>query len=233
MYTKSLDTGVINLLHDWLAQRVDKEALDWLDDKQEQISSGDNVKVFFTTFSKVPRYTGKRNLDLTAQDLQAACKLRKNWFPSHWNVEQVARTLLVLALPSDDSQKYLQILEQLFIAADVGELVALYQALPLSPYPEKLKKRAAEGVRSNMTAVFNAIALQNPYPSEYFDNLPWNQMVLKALFVGSSLNLIHGLDDRMNPELKRMLSDYADERMAASRSVPSELWRMVGERERG
>jgi hypothetical protein len=53
-------------------------------------------------------------------------------------------------------------------------------------------------------------------------------MVLKALFVGSPLHLIQGLDSRANYELARMLIDYAHERWAASRSVPAELWRLVG-----
>jgi hypothetical protein len=78
-----------------------------------------------------------------------------------------------------------------------------------------------------MTAVFNAVALQNPYPAEYFDNIAWNQMVLKALFVGSPLNLIYGLKQRNNSDLSQMLIDYADERKAANRDVSHELWKLV------
>jgi hypothetical protein len=53
-------------------------------------------------------------------------------------------------------------------------------------------------------------------------------MVLKALFVGSALWPIVGLDTRSNPALARMLRDYAHERWAASRPVSPELWRCVG-----
>ena len=52
-------------------------------------------------------------------------------------------------------------------------------------------------------------------------------MVLKALFVGSELGPIAGLDDRANPELARILIDYARERWAAGRPVTPELWRPV------
>lgn len=220
---------VTDLLRSWLSRHVAQESLTWLDEKQEQIANGATARVFFTAFSAVPRYTGKTDLELTPEDLQAAGAVRTDWFPTNWSVDQAGRTLLILALPSADTQKYLQTLEQVFTAADVGELVALYQALPLLPHPERHKARAAEGVRSNMTAVFNAVALHNPYPAKYLDNLAWNQMVLKALFVGSPLHLIQGIDRRANPELAKMLSAYAHERWAAKRTVPFELWRLVGQ----
>jgi hypothetical protein len=230
-----ISVSFIDLLHHWIARQISLEGLKWLDEKREEISNGAKPKVFFTAFSSVPRYTGKNDLQLTVEDLKTASLLRKGWLPSYWTVDQAARTLLVLALPQDNPEKYLHILEQVFTTADVGELVTLYQALPLFAYPERLQKRAAEGVRSNMTAVFNAVALKNPYPAEYFDNLAWNQMILKALFVGSSLNLIQGLQQRINPALGQMLTDYAQERSSANRSVPTELWQLLnlGSREEG
>ncbi|MBD2440518.1 EboA family metabolite traffic protein [Nostoc sp. FACHB-110] len=220
-------TSINELLHHWVTRQINSEAVTCLEETIKQINSGANTRIFFSAFSKVSRYTGKNQLKLTSQDLDNAAQIRPNWFPSHWSVDQAARTLLVLTLPQTDSEKYLYILEQVFQAADVGELVALYQALPLLPYPEKLQKRAAEGIRSNMTAVFNAVALQNPYPAEYFDTLAWNQMVVKALFVGSPLHLIQGLDLRANRELSRMLIDYAHERYSANRLVSAEIWRLV------
>lgn len=225
----SLDSSsVSNLLLRWLLQHVDKEGFSWLNEKRKQIAGGAPERVFFTAFSAVPRYTGKKDLELTSEDLQAAEVIQTGWFPGHWRVDQVARTLLVLALPQENAEKYLRMLEQIFTIADVGELVALYQSLPLLPYPERHFARAAEGVRSNMTTVFNAVALRNPYPADYFDNIAWNQMVLKAVFVGSSLYLIQGIDRRANPELARMLTDYAHERWVALRTVTPELWRPVG-----
>ncbi|MBW4613592.1 MAG: EboA family metabolite traffic protein [Desmonostoc vinosum HA7617-LM4] len=222
-------TNIVNLLYEWVAQQVTQETCNWLDEKRQEISSGVSVQIFFTAFSAVPRYTGKNRLELTPEDLQAASTMQTGWFPIHWHVEQAARTLLVLALPQDDADKYVYTLERVFTAADVGELVALYQALPLLSHPEKLQKLAAEGVRSNMTVVFNAIALRNSYPAQYFDTLAWNQMVLKALFVGSPLDLIQGIRERANPELARMLIDYARERYSAHRCVPNEIWPLVSQ----
>ncbi|BAZ13858.1 hypothetical protein NIES4071_56980 [Calothrix sp. NIES-4071] len=218
---------VANLLQSWLAARVSTEAFNWLETKCNAVSTGAPVSIFYAAFSAVPRYTGKQDLNLTSEELDAALNIHKGWYPNNWSVDQAARTILVLSFPSNNQKQYLQTLEQLFNAADVGELVALYQALPLLPYPGRLQKRAAEGVRSNMTAVFNAVALDNPYPSEYFDNQAWNQMVLKALFVGSPLSQIRGLEQRVNPQLTQMLTDYASERHAANRTVAPELWQLL------
>jgi hypothetical protein len=218
---------VANLLQSWLAARVSTEALNWLKTKYNEISTGAEVNIFYTAFSAAPRYTGKQDLNLTSEELKAALDVHKGCFPSNWSIDQVGRTLLVLSLPSSDEQRYLEILEQLFNAADVGELIVLYQALALLPYPAQFKKRAAEGVRSNMTAVFNAVALNNPYPGEYFDDQAWNQMVLKALFVGSPLSHIYGLEKRANSQLGQMLTNYASERQAAKRTVAPELWQLL------
>jgi hypothetical protein len=83
-------------------------------------------------------------------------------------------------------------------------------------------------VRSAVKPVFEAVAHRSPYPSEFLDEPAWNQMVLKALFIGSELAPLQGLDERANPELAEVLLDYAHERWAAGRPVSPELWRCVG-----
>lgn len=219
---------VKSLLHRWLQHHLSSEQLAGLEEKLKQIEASKSEQLFYTTFSSIPRYLGKRDLIFTPEDLQAAATLRPGWCPIGWSIDQVGRSLLLLTLPADDESGYQKNVEKLFAAADVSELIALYQALPLLPHPTLHLKRAGEGIRSNMTAVFNAIALRNPYPSDYFDLCAWNQMILKAVFVGSPLDQIWQLDERANAELARMLSDYAHERWAANRPVTPELWRLIG-----
>ncbi|HZN86033.1 MAG TPA: EboA domain-containing protein, partial [Burkholderiales bacterium] len=91
-----------------------------------------------------------------------------------------------------------------------------------------LEPQVGEGLRSNVRAVFEAIAHRNPYPQAWFDTHRWNHMVLKALFIGSPLAPIQGLDARANAELARIMRDFAHERWAAGRPVPFEIWRCVG-----
>ena len=225
-------TNIINLLLSWLEKQISKDGLVWLQQQQQKLASSSYKRVFFTSFSAVPRYTGKQKLQLNEADLQVAQKLCPGWLPQFWRVDQAGRSFLVLSLfrelVENNDSEVSETLEQVFTAADIEELVALYQMLSLLPNPERYRLRAAEGVRSNITSVFEAVALRNPYPARYFDESAWNQMVLKALFVNSPLYLIQGLDERTNPTLSKMLVDYAHERWAAKRSISPELWRAMG-----
>lgn len=220
-------SGVTELLRTWLARRASAEAVSWLDESLDRIRQGEFSRLA-SAFSLASRKVGKADLDLTEADLAAAESARKNWNPSRWTADHSARTLLVLTFPSHDAESYAATLDRLFAAADVAELMALYQALPLYPHPERFVLRAAEGLRSNMKAVFEAVAHRNPYPAERLDETQWNQMVLKCLFIGSSLDPIVGIDNRANASLARMLVDYAKERRAAGRPICPELWRCVG-----
>jgi hypothetical protein len=177
--------------------------------------------------SLVSRRLGKAPLALDAAGLALAEKARPDWDPSTWTIVQAARIRLLLAAATD-SDTFGRRLDQLCATADLDELVAFYRGLPVYPDPPRHRLRAAEGVRSNMKLVFEAVAHRNPYPAEQLPQDAWNQMVLKALFVGSTLGPIIGLDLRANAALARMLSDYAHERWSAGRPVSPELWRCVG-----
>ncbi len=120
-------------------------------------------------------------------------------------------------------------MENLFLAAEMNEFVALYSSLPVLQYPESFGTAAAtEGIRSNIGIVLEAIICNNPYPSEQLSDAAWNQLVMKAFFTDKPIHKIIGLDQRANKELSNMLSDYANERWAASRTVNPQLWRCVG-----
>jgi hypothetical protein len=78
-----------------------------------------------------------------------------------------------------------------------------------------------------MGPVFDAIAFGNPYPTTYFTELAWNQLVLKCIFNDKPIHLIEGIDKRSNQALANTLADFAHERWAAGRRVPSQVWRLI------
>ncbi len=215
------------LLQQWVESRVDAAGAQWLREAVAavQVDAGD--RALFRHVSLVTRKLGNVPLALDTAALAAARGSRSDWDPSPWSVDQAARIRLLLAA-TGDAAAFVRRLDALCATADLEELVAFYRGLPLYPDPPRHRLRAAEGVRSNMKSVFEAVAHRNPYPAEQLPEDAWNQMVLKALFVGTALDPIVGLDRRANPTLARMLGDYAHERWAAGRPVSAELWRCVG-----
>jgi len=214
-------------LQRWLDLQLDPAAAQWLRESLASVLGGGTDRDLYRCVSLVSRKLGKAPLALDALALGDACQIRPGWDPSNWTIDQAARIRLLLAAATD-SDTFVRRLDQLCATADVDELVAFYRGLPIYPDPPRHRLRAAEGLRSNMKVVFEAVAHRNPYPAEQLDDDAWNQMVLKALFVGSALDPIVGLDRRVNATLARMLGDYAHERWAASRTVNPELWRCVG-----
>jgi len=217
----------LDLLGQWLAARLPESTAAWLSSGIDRCSTGIADRDLYLLMSLVSRRVGKAPLALTNAELQAGSASRPGWNPRDWTLDQTVRVYLLCASTTDGAQMSHR-LDRLCSAADVEELVAFYRGLPLYPDQPRYALRAAEGVRSNMRVVFEAVAHRNPYPAEQFAEAAWNQLVLKALFVGSRLAPVVGLDGRRNPTLASMLRDYAHERWAASRPVSPELWRCVG-----
>ncbi|MFO1272165.1 MAG: EboA domain-containing protein [Rubrivivax sp.] len=214
-------------LQTWLARQLDPAAAQWLREGVALLAGGGTDRDLYRLVSLASRRLGKAPLALDPHGRAWAESLRPGWDPEGWTVDQAARVRLLLAT-GGDADTLVRRLDQLCATADVDELVAFYRGLPLYPHAERHRLRAAEGLRSNMKVVFEAVAHRNPYPAEQLPEDAWNQMVLKAIFVGSALHPIAGLDRRANPALARMLGDYAHERWAASRPISPELWRCVG-----
>lgn len=220
-----------NLLTFWIERQAAAESARWLAERSAEIcllspddTGGD--RCLDLAFGRVPRLFGRAALELGDADLADAEAARPGWRPDGWTIDGAARVLLLLHLPGA-AAGFAARFRRLRQKADAAEQVALFHGLPLYPAPDALAAEAGDGLRSNMRPVFEAVAHHSPYPREIFDRHRWNHMVLKALFVDSSLAPIQGLDARANPELALMLRDYARERRAAGRSVSPELWRCL------
>lgn len=212
----------VDLLRGWV-ERQTGTSRGWYAEAVDAMASERDLHI---VLGLAPRRLGKADLTLDEADLAAADAAYPGWNPSGWSVDGAARVAALLAFKGQ--RPFADIFKDLRRTSDVAEMIALYRGLPLYPDPESLDFECGEGLRSNLKPVFEAIAHDNPFPRDHFDLHRWNHMILKALFVGSTLNPIVGLDARANPELARILLDYADERRAAERSITPELWRCVG-----
>ena len=226
-FGESMSESPSELIRTWLRRQLPEPAEQWFDEQLTKLAEDPSDRKLHIALGMVPRRLGKDDLTLSEADLEAAARARPGWDPRGWSVDEAARILILLEA-GGRSGHFAERFADLCRTADVAEAIALYRGLPLYPEPELLESQAAEGVRTNMRGVFEAVAHHNPFPRERFDENRWNQMVLKALFIGSTIHPIPGLDERANPTLAHILCDYAHERWAAGRPLAPELWRCVG-----
>ena len=220
--------GALALLVRWIERSVDQDRFGWFRTMLSAVAEAEDDQALLRAVGLAPRKLGKADLQLSADDLRSAQEVRPGFDPTGLSVDQAARIAFVLASDRGDDAAFAARLDALCGTAEINELIAYYRGLAIFPAAPLLRERAAEGVRSAMKPVFEAVAHRNPYPREMFDRSAWNQMVLKALFIETTLAPIQGIDERANEELALMLVDYAHERWAAGRPVSPELWRCVG-----
>ncbi|MEX2568985.1 MAG: EboA domain-containing protein, partial [Cyclobacteriaceae bacterium] len=201
-----------SLLKSILEKSASPEAMQWLGQQMDKIAQDKGGMKLYLAFGQASKHFSKDKLTLSDYEIQEADRLRKGFRIQCWNELQTARTLLLLSMASEEDTTWMGKMDKIVETGDLHEQEAVYAALPLLPFPEKLTKRAAEGLRTNITSIFDAIALDNPYPSEYLEEKAWNQLLLKAIFMQRPLYRIIGADQRANPELAKTLVDYVHER---------------------
>ncbi|HEY7884158.1 MAG TPA: EboA domain-containing protein [Cellvibrionaceae bacterium] len=196
------------------------DALHYWTDTSAEIRTGASPERFAALFAKASRYAKRQ--PLSQQTEIDGLNTRD------WSQLELLRIGLLLARNDLASADFAQQFERLFRFADEGETCALYRALPLLPDGQRFVWRAAEGCRTNMQSVFNAVALDSPYAVRYFDETAWQQLVMKALFTEADIHRIVGLDGRLSAELTRMALDFAAERNSAGRGLIPGFWLILG-----
>jgi len=211
----------------WISERTDERGAAWFRGAINEVAKASNERPLSVAIGLAPRRLGKADLALPAADLARAEALRPGLDLSDWSIDQLARVALMASSHGGNDADFAARFDSFCTTAEINELIALCRGLPLYPNAALIEPRAREAVRSGMKPVFEAVAHRNPYPRETFAEDAWNQMVVKAFFIGSTLWPIQGLDERANPRLARMLVGLAQERWAARRPVSGELWRCV------
>ncbi|MEN1784279.1 MAG: EboA domain-containing protein [Bacteroidota bacterium] len=207
------------------ANNLQRDALKWLNGKLQHTLDEQSARALYLTYSlcnaKVPASPLK--------DFSEITDALKNYLIRHQaDTLKIARIFLLHQVLVN-TKAFIPAVQNLVQVADKQELETLLRYLCLLPNPEDFKFTAVEALRSNIVSVFEAIACQNPYPAQYFDDQQWNQMYLKAAFLQLDLSNILAIEKRANTKLARIISDYAHERWAASRAVSPLLWRPVSQ----
>ena len=218
----------LSFLRGLVDARLAPGAVSWLEGSAGEIRGGTSDERFSALLSLASRYARRVPLAPSVEERANAERLVQGWNPERWNLLESARVALILARSDLEGDGVVRALDAAFRYADEGELCALLRSLALLPGAERFTWRAGEGCRSNMRSVFEAAALDTPFPARHFDDLAWRQCVIKCLFVGAPLWRLWGLDERLSPELARMALDLADERRSAGRPVAHELWLCLG-----
>jgi len=203
----------------------------WLDDALTAAGQR-NVNSLLGAYTGASRKAAGRALTLTAVEYAGIEALSPGLSCERWTLEDLIRATLLLEAARvegsegsnvADDQAWIGIVSACYENGDAREQQSWLKAISLLPLAERFVAFGIDACRSHIQPTFEAIACDNPYPSVQFPDLNFNQLVLKALFIGVPLARIVGLRRRLNPDLSRMARDYAAERRAAGRSVPADL----------
>ena len=214
---------VADVLLAGLRAQIDPNTAAWLDGARRASADGP-VTSLLRSYTEASRHLGRTPLALAPGDRAAHPELSR-LPPNHLTLEDAGRLLLVLAryAATGPSPDYAAAAIDCYEQGDTGEQRSWLRTVALLPEPARFLPVVIDACRTSIVPLFEAVACENPYPAQHFPALNFNQMVLKALFNGIALNRIVGLPSRLNPELSRMASDYADERRAAGRSIPGDI----------
>lgn len=196
----------------------------WLEGAADELRAPLDQEAFATVYTVAARRVGKAPVALDAADVAYLACAGVAWVPAHWGTDELARAVLLLrAAAALAEPAFASLVEECYARGDNRERQAVLRSLALLPAPVRFLALAVDACRTSIQPVFEAIACENPYPAAYFPELHFNQMVLKALFVGVALRRVVGLEGRTTAELRRMAADYASERRAAGRTVPPDI----------
>ena len=201
------------------------EVIEWLENKIKEVVDNKSVKTLYLTYSLIgSKVSSDSDVSYNSTDSDVSRYLKNH----NANQLQLGRIYLLVKVLESDSVFFTPKISNIIQVADTVELETFLKYLILLPNPADYKNTAVDALRTNITPVFDAISLNNPYPGLYFDDAQWNQMYLKAAFMQRDLSLIMDVDKKANKELSRIISDFAHERWAASRDVNPVFWRPVG-----
>jgi hypothetical protein len=192
----------------------------WLD--QVCATAGSDVDALCGSYTAASARVGRASVALDTADRESFAAVGVD--VSRWTVDDFARAAMLLSAAERlGADPFHDAATACFERGDAREQQSWLRAVSLLPAPERFLSMTIDACRTNIIPVFESIACENPYPSRFFPDRNFNQMVLKSLFNSIALSRIVGLPERLNAELSRMAGDYAAERRAAGRTIPADI----------
>jgi hypothetical protein len=207
-----------------------RDASGWLKGAlgKDVVGGEERMEQFVLSYSEAARRLGKRPVAWTPDEIAGLRAAGVVWSLDPWGVDELGRVTLLCLAFARESAGALARLEECYARGDNRERQAVLRALPFVALAATevlacFVALARDACRTSVQTIFEAIACENPFPADHFPDAAFQQMALKAVFIGVPVARIVGLERRRTPELARMAEDYVAERRAAGRSVPSDI----------
>jgi len=206
-----------------LFPRMSVRGRTWLEKEIAAMAPGPSAEVVLHAFAAASLYAGRAQLKLSADELQRMRALDADLSLADWTTDVAARAALLLKLAEAAPLQFADMALACYEHGDARAQQGWLRALPMLPQPQRFLSTALDACRTTNAQQFEAIACDNPYPARYFPERNFNQLVMQALDSSVALSRIVGVSRRSNPDLVRMVGDYAAERKMAGRSAPPDL----------
>jgi hypothetical protein len=179
---------------------------------------------FLAAFTATARTLGRSvfaGTALAAQpELHAAARTAQS-------VDAAGRIWLLCTLAQAAPHKLEEAVTLAYENGDSREKLAIVRGLWLLPDAERFTRLALDAGRSNEVDLVRALACDNPFPAQHYDELAWNKLVMKAAFMELPLADVALARMRDDAELSRMALHYIEQQESATRRFPPELWLAV------
>lgn len=220
MTENTFKNNACEIVYSVIQARLSDAQMDWM----KTVMLFENETLFFENFGLISRMISPVAPEWSSSEKINLEQLYPDLTSDQWNLQQFCRCLLMIYIPEDQNINIIKKLTQL---ADISELISIYKGIFFLENACEFVPLVEEGIRMNITSVFDSIALLNPFAAKYLPQDSWNQLVLKALCMGRPLYQIINLDLRKNEKLVFIVTHYIRKEWAAGRTVSPEIWRLM------
>ena len=216
-------------------QEGDPNGYSWIEKSLNQLSSvdiGSLLSMLNETLHATRRVVTKRFVIVSfSERMSATTESLYGKVPiGRWRQHELAQIYLISQVMTERYTKEQRFAElyRLYDASDTEGRVACLRSLNfMLGLPEDALKMIHDAGRTYLSDLMEAAWCDHPYASQNLSIEELRKAVMKALFCQVSIEGIMGIDRIADPELSRRLIEFADEREAAGRTVPAEVWRVA------